>query len=290
MEKYYQPKMPLLWDLRRIKGVKSYLVTLCLIFVSIISCTIPQQESTPTIHSDYVNDDFELYIDLPAGYSSTKEYSLVFYMDANLKLGTEIRRQIRLEQNIRHLEEVIFIGIGHIGNYRTLRRRDFIPPEFTDGRFIQSKAENFGHADNFYKFLTLELIPLINEQYPNNGRFSYIGHSFSGLFAFYCLFQPEIIFTNHIALSPSLWVNYDNIFELEAFVSTGRPEKDTYLYHAAGTGEWANKVLSTSRSMKEVLEKRAYPRLNYQYTEHKGKGHNGVVPVSLEYVLKNTDF
>ncbi len=244
----------------------------------------------PTIHSTYVNDDFELYIDLPPQYSADSSYSLAFYMDANLRLGDQLRKQIRLKENAQNLSKVIFVGIGHTGNFHYQRRRDFIPPNMENGKVVQSKAVNFGHADDFYKFLTLELIPHISEQYPDNGNYSYIGHSFSGLFAFYSMMQPQQVFRNYIALSPSLWVNFDNIFEIESAFGHNTSTLNTYLYHACGTREWTNKVLSSSRKMKEVLNKRTYTGLTYEYVEHPGKGHNGVVSVSLEYVFKNIEF
>lgn len=263
----------------------------CLVLITLVNgCLSPLKEKQPTIHSTYVNDDFEIYIDLPPGYSPDSSYAVAFYMDANLRLGGQLRHQIRLKENAQNLSKVVFVGIGHTGNYRFQRRRDFIPPNMENGKVVQSKAVNFGHADDFYKFLTLELIPHISEQYPNNGNYSYIGHSFSGLFAFYSMTQPQQVFRNYIALSPSLWVNYDNFFEIESAFSHSTPTLSTYLYHACGTREWANKVLSSSRRMKDTLDNRAYTGLSYEYVEHPGEGHNGVVPVSLGYILKNTEF
>lgn len=268
------------------RSIPWYLIVL----LALCSCSHIRSTSVPTIYSEFVNDDFELYIDLPPQYSADSSYSVAFYMDANLRLGGQLRELIKRKENAENLSKVIFVGIGHTGNYRHQRRRDFIPPNVENGRVVQSKVVNFGHADAFYSFLSKELIPHINQQYPNNGRYSYIGHSFSGLFAFYAMLQPELIFKNHIALSPSLWVNYNNFFEMEEGFDSDKTTMDTYLYHACGTTEWVNKVRSTSRRMREVLNKRAYKELTYEYVEHAGKGHNGVVPVSLDYVLKHIDF
>ncbi len=257
----------------------------------ILSCSSKRNTSVPAIYSENVKDSFELYIDLPAGYHPDSNiYSVAYYMDANLKMGKEIRRQIRLEGNQKNLENVIFVGIGHIGNYRKRRRRDFIPPVMKNGTIKESNDPDFGHADIFYQFLTKELIPYINEQYPNNGNYTYIGHSFSGLFAFYCLFQPQPVFKNYVALSPSLWANYNNFYEYEKDFSSRQKTLNATLYHACGTAEWSNKVLSTSRDMSRILDDREYPGLNYTFVEHPGKNHNGVVPVSLGYLLKNLKF
>jgi predicted alpha/beta superfamily hydrolase len=257
----------------------------------IISCSNTTNKSVNAIYSYHVKDSFELYVDFPPNYSKDSNNSIVFYMDANLRMGKEIRKQIKLDKNKVKLENVIFVGVGHIGNYRKLRRRDFIPPIIENGRIVSDNDPDFGHGEDFYKFLTIELIPYINKKYPNNGYYSFIGHSLSGLFSFYCFMQPENPFKNHVALSPSLWINHNNFFELEKeFKRSSKGSLNVTLYHACGTREWANKVLTTSRKMHEILIYRNYPGLNYIYQEHQGKAHNGVVPVSLEYVLNALNF
>ncbi|MEL6561591.1 MAG: alpha/beta hydrolase-fold protein [Bacteroidota bacterium] len=263
---------------------------LLIILLVIVSCSSPRDDSVPSLYSIYVKDSFKIYIDLPPNYSSETTYSIAFYMDANLKMGKEIRRQIRLDENRENLKNVIFVGVGHIGDYRKLRRRDFIPPVYENGEATPSQDEYFGHADDFYKFLVFELVPYINQNYTDNGRYTFIGHSFSGLFAFYCLMKSEIIFVNHVALSPSLWVNYDNFFEIEEMFYREERALNTMLYHSCGSLEWTNKVLYSSRQMKNTLIGREYAGLRYKYVEHEGKGHNGVVSVSLEYILKSLRF
>jgi len=259
---------------------------LFLIFVICVACSAPRDKSVPTIYSKVVGDSLELHIHTPLDYSKSGNYSVVFYLDANLKIGNELRRQIKLAENQEKLKNVIFVGIGHIGDYRELRRRDFIPPIIQNKDTIFDEDPNYGRADRFYNFLTEELIPYIHQHYPNNGKYTLIGHSFGGLFAFYCLMKREAVFQNYIALSPSLWVNNHNFFEIEHHFQNLNLEPEGTLYHSCGSLEWINKVLYSSRRMKDTLLKRNSPKLKYIYAEHQGEGHNGVVPVSLEYVFK----
>ena len=269
----------------------SFISVAFLVFIiAILSCSTVRSSSAQVIYSQHVKDSFELYIDLPDDYNRSKKYSVVFYMDANLKSGKELRRQIHLDSNRSKLSDVIFVGIGHIGNYRVLRRRDLIPPLVKENDIVESKDPNYGHADKFYLFLTKELIPFINKQYPNNGEYSYIGHSFGGLFGFYCFTKADQPFKNIIALSPSLWVNNNNIFPAEEnFYNDISHKRDLVLYHSCGTGEWINKVLSTSRQMKNILNKRGYKQLRYIYHEFPGQDHNSSVAFALEDVLKRVD-
>lgn len=265
-----------------------------LIFISttigIFSCSAPRDESAQVIWSEMVKDSFEIYIDLPHGFRADGNNSVVFYTDANLRIGREVRREMNMKRNKSKLDNVIFVGIGHIGDYMQLRRRDFIPTRIQDSTVDHYEDKYFGHADDFYAFLTDELIPAINKDYPNNGRYTLIGHSLGGLFAFHCLMKPKPVFINYIALSPSFWINYNNFFlQEDDFYKSNDRKFNATLYHACGTLEWHNKILRGSRRMKDVMDKRAYPGLNYIYMEHQGKGHNNMVAVSLEYVFREIE-
>jgi predicted alpha/beta superfamily hydrolase len=262
--------------------------SLIICFIAIISCSVTRNTSARVIYSGFVKDSFELHVDLPKAYKKGNNYSIVLYMDANLKSGNELRRQIKLDSNKAKLSNVIFVGVGHIGDYHSRRRRDLIPFVLKGSDTIPSEESLYGQAEYFYQFLTKELMPVINKEYPNNGKYTYIGHSFGGLFGYYCLIKPQPVFRNIIAMSPSLWVNNSNFFQHEALFSTMNYKRDSVtLFHSCGTGEWINKVLYSSRRMSDILNKRTYPNLKYIYKEFEGKNHNGVVPVSLEYVFQN---
>lgn len=257
----------------------------------LFSCSTVRSSSASVIYSGNVKDSFELYINLPEDYKISNQYSIVLYVDANLKSGKELRRQVSLDSNRSRLHDVIFVGIGHVGNYRAKRRRDLIPPIMKNASTFRSSDPYFGQAHAFYDFITGELMPYIKEKYSTNGQFSFIGHSFGGLFGFYCFTKPSPVFKNIIALSPSLWVNDNNIFVAEEQLwRSGIRSREITLYHSCGSAEWANRVLYSSRRMKAILDKRRYDRLKYIYTELEGKNHNGVVPVSLQYVISHIDF
>ena len=174
------------------------------------------------IYSESVNDSFEIFISLPATFKNDGFAAVVFYFDANLKLGEQLRSKLDAKDG-----NAIFVGIGHIGNYRIKRRRDFIPPHIANSISIESNNPNYGHADELNRFIEKELIPYVNTNYPNNGEYSLIGHSFSGLFIYYAFFQDKALFKNYVSLSPSLWVNSSNVFEYEELCLESK-EKQKY--------------------------------------------------------------
>jgi predicted alpha/beta superfamily hydrolase len=240
-----------------------------------------------TWHSTYVKDSFDVYISLPDGYdTSTVAYPVIYYMDANLKSGKEIRKAIYSSRQKGKALNAISIGIGHFGNYRELRRRDLITPFVkTAGDSLISDDNNFGHCEEFYRFLQYELIPFVEKQYRCNSTRSWVGHSLGGLFAFYCLFKKQPLFTNYVALSPALWINYSNIYDFEEKYRKQSDTLNATVYLCAGSWERLNKILTSARQMKALLDKRKYTGLHLVYREYEGETHNSEVPVALDEIL-----
>jgi uncharacterized protein len=240
-----------------------------------------------TFHSTFVKDSFDVYVSLPEGYeNSDGSFHTIYYMDANLKSGKAMRQAILTHRQKGAAINAIFVGVGHFSNYRVLRRRDLITPFVAaPNDSLVSDEENFGHCEEFYSFLQQELIPAIEQQYRCNRDRSFVGHSLGGLFAFYCLFKKEHLFRNHVALSPALWINYNNIYSFERKYHSYSHSLDATLYLCTGTKETFNKILRGGRDMKDSLEKRNYANLTFNYKEFEGESHNSEVPKALEMIL-----
>jgi predicted alpha/beta superfamily hydrolase len=65
-----------------------------------------------------------------------------------------------------------------------------------------------GEAANFYKFIETELIQFIENKYPETNYRKLIGHSFGDLLTIYTLINHPELFSNYIAIDPSL--DWDN--------------------------------------------------------------------------------
>ena len=176
------------------------------------------------------------------------------------------------------VENTIFVGIGHIGNFHVLRRRDYISSTI-------SASTDYGQAEDFYQFLKTDLIPAINVKYKTNeGNNSIVGHSLGGLFAFYCLFKNETIFKNYFALSPSLWVDHYSIYNFNNLTNENGQSRN--LYFSTGGLEIVNHIKKGTNRMKRFLDMKKYPDLKYQYQIHKGKTHNSQIEKSFDYTLR----
>jgi predicted alpha/beta superfamily hydrolase len=224
---------------------------------------------------------------LPAVYAAPlKSFPIVFYMDANLKSGNVMRNIIDEHNKQGEAINAVFVGIGHRGNYHSLRRRDFITPFIKNEKdSLISNDKVYGQAENFYLFLQKELIPYIEKNYKVNSNRTLAGHSLGGLFTFYCLFKKERLFTNFIALSPALWINHENIYACEKNYRQDSASLVANLYVCAGGAEKFNYILSGARKMKAYLEKNSFRDLHFEYYEFAGETHNSEVPVALNRIL-----
>lgn len=87
----------------------------------------------------------------------------------------------------------------------TDRTRDLTPSHvdemFGDSSFVVTS----GGGDKFLEFMEKELIPYVEEKYPVTGYRTFVGHSFGGLTAVHALFSKAHLFSNYVAIDPSMW-------------------------------------------------------------------------------------
>jgi predicted alpha/beta superfamily hydrolase len=253
-----------------------------IIFALSLSVTISTQAQYKTtikrIYSATVKDSFDIYTSTPVDLTRTTSCDLIFYLDANLRSGIELRKQINSGKTFPTRTNAIFIGIGHIGNYHVLRRRDFILPFIGAGDTIP-KSPAYGHIREFYGFLVHELIPSFQSSYQCTGKTSIVGHSLGGLFVFYCLFRNEGIFSNYVALSPALWTDKYRIYSFNEVGDSLRAPSRLYLY--VGSDEKLNQILAGTERMNKYLRSKNYKNLWWQYKVQPGYSHNSEVAVSL---------
>jgi predicted alpha/beta superfamily hydrolase len=130
----------------------------------------------------------------------------------------------------------LVVGIGYPTDspmeLMNLRMRDLTPPtpleQLPQRPHLPSpKPEDYGGDEEFFRFLTEELMPLLTEKYPiDTTKRALYGHSWGGLFAVGVLLKHPASFKHFIASSPSIWWNRHAVLDdLDAFgvkVETGQ--------------------------------------------------------------------
>ena len=129
-----------------------------------------------------------------------KKYPVLYYTDGWLN-GDAFNQAGDWLNYYKEIEPVILIGISFMAtenDWIELRKEDFLPPQTDSTKISKSK--------NFLNFISKELIPYVQKEYPadplDQGLF---GYSFGGLFATWVLKEDPKLFKRIGISSPSLW-------------------------------------------------------------------------------------
>lgn len=152
-----------------------------------------------SLYSQSLKEYRTFYVQLPANYSTNKneKYPVVFILDGEVLLPT-----VNNVQNFYSggfMPEMVIIGISNDKH----RMRDLTTSKVTEMYGMPFNEEN-GEAAIFSDFIETELIPFIENKYPVTNYRTLIGHSYGGLFTIYTLINRPELFSNYLAIDPSL--------------------------------------------------------------------------------------
>lgn len=164
-----------------------------------------------SLYSETLKEYREIYIQLPDNYNSKikEKYPVVYILDGEVLLSTV--KNVQDFYSGGFTSEMVLVGISNAKN----RTRDLTTSKITEKYGMPFNEEN-GAADNFSKFIESELIPFIENKYPVTSFRTLIGHSYGGLFTIYMLVNHPQLFSNYIAIDPSLdWDNQKLLIEAQ---------------------------------------------------------------------------
>jgi len=249
---------------------------LILYFMLLTPFSVNAQQTKEEIVSTKTGDTYEIIIRKPKIFDTAKFYHLVYFTDASINSGKAILSQP--EENIKNC---ILIGIAHKGDWDTKRQRDFIP---SDAGGYSDK--NFGQASKFFLFMKDELVPYINKKFTKQKSRIFIGHSFGGLLALYMSMKENKLFDHYYAISPSVWANYYELMKIEKNYAIKNKEYNSAISIYAGSLEYLNKVLTSSKEFYTTAKGRNYKGLSITYSVINGVNHYGIVPEVIPGILK----
>ncbi len=233
--------------------------------MTLASCLASQAQITPSktafegvstemITSNYVNEEYELFIGLPFGYNPNQEYQVLYTLDANVTFGmiNDVVKLLSFEQ--KH-PSVIVVGVSYksFNDWMRKRGRDFMPN--------YSGISGDEAVSKFHQFISLELIPYINKKFKTKKAENIIyGHSSGAVYGMYSLFKDPGLFKNYILTSPSVDEDSGFIIDLENKYYESSKDLSVNLYTSIGSDEKEsfNKVYS---QFVESLKKRKYTGL-----------------------------
>ena len=149
-----------------------------------------------TIESTILGEDRDLWIYLPRSVEdehSDNIYPVVYLLDGNghFRSVSGMIYQLSTVNGNKKIPEMIVVGIPNTDRFRDLT------PTHTEG--------TSGGGTAFLDFVENEVIPHVESNYPASQHRTFIGHSLGGLMAIEALITRPEVFTNYVAIDPSLW-------------------------------------------------------------------------------------
>jgi predicted alpha/beta superfamily hydrolase len=182
------------------------------------------------IESKVVGRGYHIYVMLPHGYDETSStrYPTVYVLDGGglFPLMTSYYRYLRFGGEV---PDTIIVGISYGGD--TFEEGNYRSADYTAA---SAERDYWGGATRFQKFLSDELIPVIEDDYKSDAsRRIIFGQSIGGQFVLYTALTSPDLFWGHIASNPALHRNLP--FFLTQHVNSEPDTERSRLFVADGT-------------------------------------------------------
>ncbi|HEX8063434.1 MAG TPA: alpha/beta hydrolase-fold protein [Allosphingosinicella sp.] len=171
----------------------------------------------------------EINVWLPPGYGrDDRRYDVLYLLDGGLDQDFgHIAGLAQLGALSATYDTLIVVGI------KTENRRAELTAAPADPRYLQAFPES-GKAELFRRHIAEEVIPFMEGRYRTGKRRALIGESLAGYFVIDTLLKRPELFSDYIAVSPSLWWDDRALARQSAALLRAHPPAGKRLYIAAG--------------------------------------------------------
>ena len=215
-----------------------------------------------SIYSQVLNETRKIYVDLPVGYDPGKnqKYPVAFILDGEMFLPT--LSDVQNYYGGGFMPEMVLVGISNDKN----RTRDLTPSSISSKYGMPFNEEN-GEAENFRKFIELELVPFIESKYPVTNYRTLIGHSYGGLFTIYTLLHSPDLFANYLAIDPSLdWDDQKLSKEAAQLFATEKYKNKSLFISLSGQLHMQDSKVTIDNVMQDSSDYTSFARSNIAFT------------------------
>jgi predicted alpha/beta superfamily hydrolase len=214
-------------------------------------------------HSKTINDDFTIYVQLPAGYDTSKiSYPVLYMTDADWNMTVAMNCFSMLRQDYKIIQPII-IGIGY-GNGPNKRTRDLNP---ADG------------GPKFLTFIEHEVMPFVQGKYRASEEKALYGYSFGGMFATMTLFTRPDLFNQVFIGAPG----GDMMPFAEKYFSTQK-QLNTKVF--LGVGAYEQIVVERIAKFKAYLQEHGGSGLKISTATTPDAGHGAALAQVMQNAVK----
>jgi predicted alpha/beta superfamily hydrolase len=169
------------------------------------------------------------------------------------------------------LNPVILIGVS-----TTQRQYDFTPaPQTGSGK---SDFARSGGADDYFRYLSREVVPAVEQKYRCEPFRVGIGHSLGATFLIDCMLSHRELFNGCIAISPNLQYDQRQMARSARAHDLTRVIADRFLYLANGKIDpTEEKFRPATEEFNQILTAAKSPDFLYQYDELNNDSHGNTV-------------
>lgn len=188
----------------------------------------PDESEPMLITDDVTGERYRLDVSIPEAPPPPGGYPVLYVLDGNARFGLlrEARDTLSRSTGDDQGLPLVIVGVGYPGVSRfdvERRQRDYTPSASTvvagtgNAGGVEEKAAEVrqqatsdvaGHAPQFLRFLTGQLMPWVEQRLETDSRRqALLGHSLGGLFALYVQQRCPDCYDSLFAISPSLWWN-----------------------------------------------------------------------------------
>jgi len=227
------------------------------------------------VHSAVLDEDRNVYIFLPDGYSRSEENYPVLYMFYSVAPDFHFNTGVVAGlSRIRMIPKMITVAFDLEDG-----KRDLTPTKSAD------YGPTSGGADNFLKFIKDELIPFIEKNYRTAPQRLFWSHSIGGLFGVYVLLKEPDVF--HSVLVSSPWMVYDRdqryiLKNTESFLRK-KSKQANFLYICVGDEP---NLIPEIEEFLRILEKNKPEGLRWKYVKMPEENHMSILARSLTESLR----
>ncbi|MCH2032340.1 MAG: alpha/beta hydrolase-fold protein [Tenacibaculum sp.] len=246
------------------------------------------------------SQNYLIKITFPPNYNSSKEYNVLYYLDAWF-ISDVVTGSYNVLNRCDYVENIVLIGISIEGNeydFNKQRVMDFTPSKHKMSNKMKALGENgnypviksgagnnavlvnsetTGGADIFINFLSGKLFPFVEKKYPNlNNRKGFLGHSLGGLFGAYLLQKKPKLIDDYILISGSLGWNQKEILKEELFKDFKNSTSLKQLFLSYGAAETKLTTIPNDK-FNTIIKKLERKNLNYYMKVYEKANHHSIL-------------
>lgn len=208
------------------------LITLIMFYSSSIFGQNIARVENIKIESKKLNQEREILIYTPIDYDWRKNesFNVIYVFDSQSREFFDYTSSM-IHFLADNTKSYIVVGITSPYNKKLdyARNNDFLPIlETKDSKDRYGKYS--GNADNFFAFVSEEIIPFIDSNYRTLNNRIAIGHSLSASFVLNSFIKNPNLFNSYIAISPNLAYDKNKLANELVNFDYSKIEKPTYLY------------------------------------------------------------